>query len=142
MHLVFQILRGKPHQYRLRPFCSFPPRVSVENRSGCNESMEMLSRLRPTAFNGAASFARVMALVVIDKSFSPSICESEDTMSKMSLRMVGSPPVKRICSIPSLTKTLCQVDNFLLGQNVIMWDPLQSFRRHTIDTAEVASVGQ
>ena len=65
------------------------------SRSGWKVSTWTLMRVRPAAFSGAASWGSSTALVVMATSRMPSMRARRATMSTMSVRRVGSPPVSR-----------------------------------------------
>ena len=81
-------------------------RVSFANFSRISESRLTLIRVRPASASAPASCLRRIPLVVRLRLRSPSILRNWRTRSGISLRTSGSPPVKRICSIPILTATL------------------------------------
>ena len=89
------------------------PAITASNLSrlaiSLNRSRRSVSRLivrlfRPDARSGAARSASEMPLVVIAKVFSPGSAPSRSTISPMSRRAKGSPPVSLILSIPMPTK--------------------------------------
>ena len=63
-------------------------------------------RRSPASNNGLANFASASPFVVIDKIGGFSIAEIRETISTISGRKSGSPPVRRISSIPCETPTL------------------------------------
>ena len=63
-------------------------------------------RRSPASNNGLANFAKANPLVVIDKIGGFSMAEIRETISTISGRKSGSPPVRRISSIPCETPTL------------------------------------
>ena len=63
----------------------------------------MLIRVKPASANGFATFSSVKAFVVIVKVGAFSIAFMRATISTISGRRSGSPPVKRTSLIPSLT---------------------------------------
>ena len=65
----------------------------------------MFIRRKPALNNGFASLESASPLVVMDKIGGFSIADMRETISTMSGRSSGSPPVRRISSIPCETPT-------------------------------------
>ena len=87
-------------------------RVKVSNRCGWSVSRLILSAFNPAAFKSGSFFSRTMPFVVIATVLTPSIDARDRTMSTISDRMVGSPPVKRIFSMPQRTnKRACPANS-------------------------------
>ena len=76
------------------------------NTSRSSVSKLILIRRKPASNNGFASLASAIPLVVMDKIGGFSIAEIRETISTISGRKRGSPPVRRISSMPCETPTL------------------------------------
>ena len=75
------------------------------NTSRSNVSKLILIRRKPASNNGFASLASASPLVVMDKIGGFFIADIRETISTMSGRRSGSPPVRRISSMPCETPT-------------------------------------
>ena len=88
-----------PVRTSFRPcFWGWP--VIWAKRFSLRVSSEMVRRSRPACLRGAASLARRMPLVVMERSFGARLFRRL-TIVMRSLRTVGSPPVILKCSIPT-----------------------------------------
>ena len=75
-------------------------RFTSRNFSGSRASRLIFNRLSPASFNALACSLRKKALVVMATSSIPSICVNMLTSVGRSLRIRGSPPVRRNLLIP------------------------------------------
>ena len=116
--------------------------VMAANLCASNVSRLTLMRVRPAAARSGASLRSRKPLVVKARLFSPGIAERRAISSGSWGRKVGSPPVRRISSIPQSHGQSHQAFDLVKGQDLIARQPIQPLGRHTVGAAEVAAINE